>query len=262
MLSFVPLFAVLLAQTAATPAPVTWAGTVSLGFISLTGNSQTVTFSTTAAFERKSPDWIWGIKGAAAYGESTPPTGGDSQVTALMGSVQARGDRRFSDMLSLYLLLGVDADHLKSIEARPAAELGLSEIWFDVKEGDFQKTTLKTDVGLRAVREYRFQYYPWPDPKTPNRNLPDVDSLAPRVGAAYRYAFNKEVIFTEEASALLSAVGDDSGRAILTSVTKLSSRLTERIGLGVGFAITHDTEPPPKKVKTDTALTVGLEIGI
>ena len=261
MVSFIPLFAALVAQTAATPAPVTWAGTVSLGFISLTGNSETVTFSTNAAFERKSPEWIWGIKGAAAYGQSTPPGGGDSQVTALMGSLQARGDRRFSDMLSLYLLLGVDADHLKSIEARPAVELGLSQIWFDVKEGDLQKTTFKTDVGLRAVREYRFQYYPKAiDPD--KANLPDVDSLAPRVGAAYRYAFNKDVIFTEEASALLSAVGDDSGRAILTSTTKLSSRLTEKVGLGVSFAITHDTEPPPKKVKTDTALTVGLEIGI
>jgi hypothetical protein len=262
MFSFVPVLAALLAQTAAAPAPVTWTGTVSLGFIALTGNSQTVTFSTNAAFERKSPEWIWGIKGSAAYGQATLDTtvGGvttsTTQVTALMGALQARGDRRFSDMLSLYLLLSLDADHLKSIEARPAAEVGVSEIWFDVKEGDFQKTTLKTDLGVRAVREYRFQYYPTV------ANPPDVDSLAPRVGAAYRYAFSKDVIFTEDASALLSAVGDDQGRAILTSTTKLSSHLTTTVAIGVAFAITHDTEPPPNKVKTDTALTVGLDIGI
>ncbi len=252
------LLGALLAQTPVAPAPVTWAGTVTLGFISLTGNADTQTFSAAGAFQRKSPDWIWGFKASGAYGRATPATGGDAQVTAMMGSLEARGDRRFSDTLSLYLLLGLDADHLKSIEGRPIAELGVSQIWFDQKIGDFQKSTLRTDLGVRAGREYRFQYYPT------QQDLPDVDMLAPRVGVFYRYAFTKDVIFTEEASALVNVInsGDTSGRTLLTSVTKLSSRLVGSLSLGVGFAVNHDTQPPPPKVKTDTALTVGLEVGI
>jgi putative salt-induced outer membrane protein YdiY len=248
------LLALLLAQAA--PAPVTWTGTVALGLIALTGNSQTVTFSTNGAFERKSSEWIWGIKASAAYGRATPATGGESQVTALAGNLQARGDRRFTDTLSLYLLLGIDADHLKSIEGRPTAEPGLSQIWFDEKVGDLQKTTFKTDLGLRVGREYRFQYYPT------QLDLPDVDMIAPRLGAAYRYAFTKDVIFTEEASALVNVIGDTSGRTLLSSTTKLSSHITTTVAFGVGFAVVHDTQPPPAKVKTDTALTVGLEVGI
>jgi len=250
------LLALLLAQTPAAPAPVTWTGTAALGLIALTGNAQTVTFSTNGAFERKGPEWIWGVKASAAYGEGTPAGGGESQVTALAGSLQARGDRRFSETLSLYLLLGVDADHLKSIEARPVAELGLSQIWFLRKEGDLEKTSFKTDLGLRVGREYRFQYYP------SQKDLPDVDVLAPRLGLAYRYAFTKDVIFTEEASALVNLIGDTSGRTILTSTSKLSSHITTTVAFGVGFVVTHDTQPPPPKVETDTALTVGLEVGI
>ena len=253
-----PLLAALLAQaqTPAAPAPVTWSGTAAVGVISLTGNADTQTFSANAALQRKSTDWIWGFKASGAYGRASPAGGGDPQVTAMMASAEARGDRRFGDTLSLYLLLGVDADHLKSIEGRPVAELGVSQIWFDDKIGDFQKSTLRTDLGFRGGREYRFQYYP------AQMDLPDVDMLAPRVGVFYRYAFTKDVIFSEEASALVNVVGDTSGRTLLTSTTKLSSHLTRTLSFGVGFAVNHDTQPPPPKVKTDTALTVGLEVGI
>lgn len=260
------LLALLLAQTAvaappvtavAPPAnPITWSGTVALGLIALTGNSQTLTFSTTAAFERKSPDWILGIKTSAAYGNNTAPGAGASTVTALSAGIQARGDRRFSDALSIYLLGGIDADHLKSIESRPFGEGGVSYIWFDEKEGDLQKSTFKTDLGFRFGHEYRFLYYGAGAPARQD----GVDIVAPRVGAFYRHAFSKEVIFSEDASALENLAG--TARSLLTSTTRLSSRLTERVALGVGFAVNYDSAPPPTKVSTDTALTVGLEIGL
>jgi hypothetical protein len=118
---------------AAAPVPpdVIWSGTVGLGLIALTGNSQTITFSTNAAIERKSKLWIWGLKASAAYGQNEAPGGTSSQVTALNGMFQARGDRRFTDTTSLYLLAGVDTDHLASIESRPFGEVGVALIWFD-----------------------------------------------------------------------------------------------------------------------------------
>lgn len=253
----------LLAQ-ATPPAPAaatspTWSGTVALGAIVLTGNSQTLTFSTNAALERKSAGWIWGVKAVSAYGQSTA-AGATSQVTALNAGIQARGDRRLGDQLSLYLLAGIDTDHLKSIESRPFGELGVSYIWFDVKEGDLQKTTLRTDLGFRYGREYRFQYYPTHIGPSQDPAFAEVDIVAPRVGAFYRYAFSKDVIFTEDASVLANVSGQ--ARLLLTSTTKLSARLTEKMSLGIGFVVNDDTVPPKGKVPTDTALTVGLEIGI
>jgi putative salt-induced outer membrane protein YdiY len=244
------------AVAAAPPNPVIWSGTVALGLIALTGNSQTITFSTNGAFERKSTDWIVGIKTYAAYGNTTAAGAGASTVTALAAGLQARGDRRFSDVLSIYLLGGIDTDHLKSIESRPFGEGGVSIIWFDDKVGDLQKSTFKTDLGFRYGHEYRFLYYGVGAPARQD----GVDIVAPRVGAFYRYAISKDVIFTEDASALENLVG--TSRALVTSTTKLSSRLTEKVALGVGFAVNYDSAPPPMKVNTDTALTVGLEIGL
>ena len=244
---------------AAPPAPVTWSGTVALGLIALTGNSQTLTFATNAGFERKSPDWIWGIKAAAAYGQTTAAAGGESQVTALMGMIQARGDRRFSELISLYLLAGIDTDHLKAIEERPYGELGISLLWWDEKVGDLQKSTFKTDLGFRYGREFRFQYYPTQiGPSDPA--FAAVDIVAPRVGAAYRYAVSKDIIFTEDLSLLANLVGE--ARLLFGSTSKLSTRLTEKVSLGVSFVVTDDTVPAKGKVPTDTALTVGLEVGL
>ena len=244
------------AREAAPPAPVTWTGTVALGLIALTGNSQTLTFSTNGAFERKSPEWIWGIKMSAAYGQNTAAAGGASTVTALAAALQARGDRRFTESVSIYLAGGIETDHLKSIESRPFGEAGVSLLWFDEKVGDLQKSTFKTDLGFRYGHEYRFLYY--------GENAParqdGVDIVAPRLGAFYRYAINKDVIFSEDASVLENLVG--TTRALVTSTSKLSSRLTDKVALGVGFAVSYDSVPPPKKVNTDTALTVGLEIGL
>jgi|GEM_PF-524389 len=240
----------------AAPAPVVWTGSVALGLIALTGNSQTITFSTNAALQRKSEEWIWGLLASAAYGQNTATGATAATVTALAASVQARGDRRFTDVLSLYLLGGVDTDHLKSIEDRPYGELGVSILWFDEKIEKLEKSSFKTDLGFRYGHEYRFLYYGAGAPAT----QPGVNIVAPRIGASYRYAVNKDIIFTEDASALGNLV--DQTRLIATSVSKLSSRLTERVALGVSFALQYDSAPPPMKVNTDTALTVGLEIGL
>jgi hypothetical protein len=254
-----PLLAVLLAQATPTAPPAdTWSGTVALGLIALTGNSRTVTFSTNAALERKTTEWIWGVKASAAYGQNTPAGAAASQVSALAASFQARGDRRLSELLSLYLLAGVDTDHLKSIEWRPFGEVGLSVLWWDTKEGDLQKSTFRTDLGFRYGREYRFDYYPVPP--APRLPATEVDIVAPRVGALYRYAFNKDVIFSEEVSGLFNLSG--AARLLFTSTTKVSARLVGKVSLGVSYVVADDTEPPPGKVATDTALTVGLEIGI
>ncbi len=267
-MTFVPaLLAALLAQPApATPLvpppaaqPAIWSGTVALSLIALTGNSRTLTFSTNGAFERKSPSWIWGIKAFGAYGRTAPGGEGPTEVTALNAGVEARGDRRLSQMISMYLLLGVDTDHLKSIEWRPFGEVGVGMIWWDEKVGDLQKSMFRTDLGFRYGREYRFQYYPVHiGPSDPA--FATVEIVAPRAGAVFRYAFNKDVIFTEDASALANVSGE--ARLLLVSTSKLTTRLAGRISFAVAFMVSDDTVPPQGKVPTDTALTVGIEIGI
>ena len=238
----------------APPPPVIWTSVINLGLISLTGNSQTLAFTFGGNVQRKSEDWIWAAKGNAIYGQSRDNTTGIESVNAEAASLQIRGDKRVSPVFSGYLLAGVDTDHIKSIEERPYGEIGASLVWFDIKDGDLERSILRTDLGFRYGREYRFQYYPYAV------NLGEVDIVAPHLGLGYRSAINKEMIFTNDLDLTENVEGD--ARLLLINTAKLAARLTSSLNLTVSFIVNYDSLPPPPKLTTDTALTIGVEIAM
>ena len=254
------LFFVLLAQApvATTPgAPAAAAvedsltGNLSLGAIVLTGNSETATFSFGAAAVRKTPFWIYGFKATAAYGRSNDPATRLSSTSALNGALTVRGDRRFGPVVSVYLEGAIDADHLKSLEARPTGEAGLSLQLIDRKDGDFQTEAVRVDLGFRGGREYRFQYYPTP------AEVPDVTIAAPKAGFAGRHALTRDTVIEDELTALVNL--PDGPRLVLGNVAKLSARLYRRLTFTVSYGIAEDTSPPPGKKQLDTTLMLALE---
>ncbi|HTO97577.1 MAG TPA: DUF481 domain-containing protein [Myxococcales bacterium] len=255
---FLSLVAALLAQAAAAPgappAPEsTFAGTVGLGGVRLTGNSESTAVSFNAALEWKTPGWIYGFKGSGAYARSTDPATGVESTSALNGAAALRGARRFTPVVSLYLEGDVDADHLKSIEWRPAAEVGTSLQLVDEKEGDFQTRSFRLDFGVRGGREYRFQYYPNPD------NPPDVTIAAPRGGFAFRYTLSRDAVLTDELTALVN-LPDGGPRLLLNNVIKLATQIQRKLAFAVSYTIAEDTSPPPGKMNLDTMLTLALEL--
>ena len=239
-----------------------WKGTLGVGAILLTGNTETVTFTSSLALEHKTDEWITGIKGYGAYGQTTTSataagvTTSTSQVTALKAGASVRGDRRFTPIFSGYLQASISTDHVASIESRPLGEVGASIIWFDVKEGDLAKTSLKTDLGFVAGREYRFNYYPTPSASNPAY----VNIIAPHLGVAYKYAVSKEISFSNDLD--LSPNVIDAVRVLLADTAKLSARLTETINLAVGFRLTWDSIPAPGKKELDTATLISLEVAL
>ncbi|MHB8873844.1 MAG: DUF481 domain-containing protein [Myxococcaceae bacterium] len=177
-----------------------------------------------------------------------------AEVVALNAGVQLRGDYRASQMVTGYLKIGLETDHVKSVEARELVEAGSGITWVEEKDGDKVRLMLRTDLGVRYSHETRFQYYPTPPP------LAGVDMVAPRLGLAFRYALSHGIIFTEDAEVLPNVLGD--GRVLVNSTSKIAARLTESLALGVSFVVNHDSLPAPGKVPTDTALTVGLELAM
>ena len=244
---------------AETPGPV-WKGTLGLGTIFLTGNTETLTFTTNLGLERKDEHWIIGVKGYGAYGQTTTtPVGStvsSNQVTALKAGASLRTDRRFTPIFSGYLQASLATDHVASIEARPLVKLGASIIWFDVKEGKLDKTSFKTDLGLSVGREYRFNYYPTPGRSTPSQ----VDIVAPHFGASYKYAVSKDIQFSNDLN--LSPNVLNEVRVLFDDTAKLSARLTETINLGIGFTLTWDSIPAPGKKELDTATLISLEVAL
>jgi putative salt-induced outer membrane protein YdiY len=242
------------AKPPAPPAPKLWSGLLGFGLIAISGNAEALSFKASAAFEYKTPEWIFGLKANGIYGTGRPIGATESQVNAYAAGIQLRGDRRFSDQVSAYLLFGDSFDHVNSIEQRPIGEAGLGLIWWDVKEADFQKSTLRTDLGFRYGREFRFQYYPTP------LDLPDVDIIAPHVGALLRYAINKDVIFTQDADLVASFA--NPSRLLITANSKLAARLTDAMSLAIGFTVSYDSAPAPNRQSTDTSLSVGLDVAL
>jgi hypothetical protein len=242
------------AKAAEPPRPAAWKGTVGAGLIVLTGNSKSTTFSGSAAASRERRGWIVSAKASGSYGRSRSPDGGATGTTAEGGGVQLRLDRKLGQAWTVYALGGFELDHVASVESRTIAEVGGSAQWLDVKEGDWQRLGLRTDLGVRYAYETRFGYF-----GASTGPLPSAQFVAPRLGLAFRCGFSRQVFFTEEAE-LLPTVSD-AGRLLVKSVSKLSSHLTAAISLGVGYTVAHDSRPAEDKVKTDTSLTALLEIG-
>ncbi|MFY0523083.1 DUF481 domain-containing protein [Archangium gephyra] len=234
-----------------------WDVTVGLGLIFITGNASTVTFNGLISAERKTENWIYSVKASGVYGESRPPgLEGEvvtvSQVTALNAALQLRGDHRFTQKISGYLLGAVDADHVKSVEFRGAGEAGVGIIWLDTKRADGGDAFLRTDLAFRYARETRFQYYP------SRLELPDVSLGGPRFGVAFRYGIAKDVAFLEELSVLPSLI--EGSRLIINSQTQLSVRLTQTLSIATTFLFLYDSEPAQGKLPTDTSLSVSAAI--
>jgi hypothetical protein len=254
-MSRLALLALLVPTLAAADGPAAeWKGAVGVGLILLTGNSETTTFNGTASASRETLGWILSAKAAGAYGRSRPPEGGASSTTALNAGGQLRADRKFGATWTVFAAGGLETDHVASVEYRTLAELGGSALWVEEKRDDWVRLSLRTDLGGRYAYEARRDYYG--DPGGP---LEGKELIAPRLGVAFRYAFSKEVFFTEEAEVLANVSGGE--RYLARSVSKVSARLNSAMTLGVGYTVAHDSAPAPGKEKTDTALSVLLEVG-
>jgi len=233
-----------------------WDVTLGAGLISLTGNASTFTFSGLASAQRKTERWIYAFRAFSSYGRSRPPEleGEEalSQVVALNAGAELRGDRRFTQVISGYVQVGAETDHVKSVESRSFGESGLGVLWWDDKSPEGRQSYLRTDAAFRYAYETRFQYYPT------RLDLEDVDLGGPRLLVVFRYGLNERVLFKEDVEALISVIGDS--RVLVNSQTQLSVGLTEALSLGASFLVKTDSAPPPGKVSTDTALALNLEV--
>lgn len=238
------------------PAPV-WSGNVNAGLIELSGNANSLTMTGAAGLQRDSERWIFAARATGAYGRSQPadrtqPT----QTVALAASLILRADRRLGPHLTAFGRGGVDMDHVASLEYRAHGDLGMGYVWLDRKEAGGRELFLRTDLGGGYAYDARFQYYA--TSTAPVGSLPHVEFVGARGGVSFRYAMSKAVSLTEDAEALVNVVG--AQRWLARSTTKLSSHVTSSLGIGLSYALTHDSVPAPGKVRTDTALGVTLEL--
>ncbi|NOK16702.1 DUF481 domain-containing protein [Corallococcus carmarthensis] len=228
-----------------------WTGSFGLGASFFTGNSRALTLTGDALAEYDSPVWALTLEADGAYGNAAAEDEGEREVTAKNLGGWARGDYRFTRLLSAYTFLGAETDHPASLELRTEAELGIGLTVLE-REKESNELLLRFYLGGSVARDRRFQY-------TPTReNLPDVTLWSPAVGMAFRYDINERVHLREDAVLLPDVFGDT--RVLLDSTTKLSVDMTERFALTTFFELQHDSAPAAGKVRTDTSLSLGAEL--
>jgi putative salt-induced outer membrane protein YdiY len=239
-----------------------WKGSAGAGLAFITGNAQTITLTANVAADRKWDAWAFGVRANGAYGLANPTanvkgTTGTTTARRAMGTI--RGDRTFgTSFASVFVLGGLEADHMKNIETRTVGEAGTGLTFFNKKDGDLEKLFLRVDLALRTGYETRVQYFPTMAPVDPY----GVVILAPRGALAFRWAFSNDVRFSEEIEFMPYLLASSAGRLLINNTTKLSARITESVALTTSLLVNYDSEPPqstPARVSTDVALTAGVE---
>ncbi|RKH72521.1 DUF481 domain-containing protein [Corallococcus aberystwythensis] len=228
-----------------------WTGSFGLGASFFTGNSRAFTLTGDALAEYDSPVWALTLEADGAYGNAAAEDEGEREVTAKNLGGWARGDYRFTRLLSAYAFLGAETDHPASLELRTEAELGAGFTVLERKE-ESNELLLRAYLGGSVARDRRFQYVPT------RESLPDVTLWSPAVGLTFRYDINERVHLREDAILLPDVFGET--RVLLDSTSKLSVDLTERFALTTFFELQHDSRPAAGKVQTDTSLSLGAEL--
>lgn len=239
-----------------------WHGNFGFGLAYLTGNSQQLTITSQGAADRKWGKWGFSIKANGAYGLSNPSANvalSQPSVTARRAGGTIRGDHQVGDSFaSLFVLYGAEFDHMKNIEFRTYGEAGTGMTFFNVKQAELEKVYLRADFALRAGYESRYQYFPTAAAVAD----PQIPILAPRVALAFRWAYSKDVHFSEDLEFIPFLLAPTSGRLLINNTTKLNARLTETLSFSTALLINYDSQPPvstPARLQTDVALTVGVE---
>ncbi len=249
------------AAAAVDPKKDKWIGNLGVGLTFITGNSQTLTMTGSAAADRKWEVWSLGLRANGAYGLANPDTNATAVagITARRASATIRGDRSFGGFAAAFALAGSEFDHMKNVESRSIGELGATLTFFQKKEGELEKLYLRVDLAMRAGYETRFQYFPDPAPV----DVYGIVILAPRIAATFRWSFSKDVRITEELEFIPFLLSPTLGRLLINNNTKLNARLTEGLSLTTALMVNFDSMPPKAgdldRKTTDVALTVGLE---
>jgi putative salt-induced outer membrane protein YdiY len=236
----------------AAPLPRAWTGSVGFGAVSVTGNARSLTLSLGSTLEYKATDWIFSGRASATYGESRVAGTDDVVTSAEDAALFLRADRRLTPRLSTYALAGFEADHPKSVEIRYSQELGAAYAWID-RTTDEDKLLLRTDLGFRVAEEYRYQYFPV-RASVPG-DYPEI-IVAPRLGGALRYEINNSILFSQDLEVLPNLL---ESRWFVNSTSKLTAKLMQSLGFGVGYIVNYDSAPPDPKIPWDTKLAVTLD---
>jgi putative salt-induced outer membrane protein len=243
LLAFAPALSVWADDAPAPPPQGVLIGKGQFGFLSAHGNTDAESLNGKLDLSRydgpwKNEFWLEGL-----YGENNGITSAERWET------RAQSSYTFSGNLYAFGAARYEHDLFDGFEYQASLSAGLGYKFFDT---DSLKLSAQAGVGYRSLR-------PETIIKDPTGAVISRTPLAVEndpiltAGVDFLYAFNKSTNVTDK---FLMEAG--SSNVLLHDEIALNVKMSSKLTLSVGYAITDNTKPPPPLKNIDTVATVNL----
>src|SRR5690606_6141655 len=229
------LFLLTALAVAAAPDTTKTALTADVGFVNTAGNTSLTTFNFGNKFEATSSAWGFVQTFSSVIGSS------EGETTTSLWRAAVRGDRNFSERVSLYVLSEFDRNRFAGISSRYGESAGLA-----VKLGDSERTRLSAEAGAGYI---------WQNATEPGQSS---SFAAGRLAGILRQKLGERAEFSQVLELLPNFKASDDLR--INSETSLSAPIAAGISMKAGYTIRHDGLPEAGFEKTDRIFTTGVQV--
>jgi putative salt-induced outer membrane protein len=236
----IPLALIAAAGLHITPAMAQWSGRGEAGVVIASGNTDTKAGNAKVAVKHEADRWTQDLRFAAVYASDSDDTTAQRWEAATQASYQ------FDTRNFVFGGLRYESDRFSGFTHQGTASAGIGRKFFDTEE-----TTLTTQVGVGyKFFESREVFSPAGVLLTPRES----DNAIAWIGSAdFRHAFNASTTLIDKLTAEYT-----SENTFIQNELALQVKMTDKLALAVGYAVRHNTDPPPGFEKTDTLTTANV----
>lgn len=234
------------ADDAPPPPQDVWIGKGQFGFLSSHGNSDSESINGNVDLLRYDGAWKNEIYAGGLYGKNSGIVSAERWET--------RGQTNYTVSGDLFAFGGLRYEHdlFDGFQYQASLTGGMG---YNIVNDDDTKLTAQVGVGYRRLR-----------PETIDKDaaglvisrtpLDATGEAIATAGLDFSHAFTKTTVFTNK---FLTEAG--SSDILLHDELALTVKMSDKLALSVGYAITDNTKPPPPLKKIDTVATVNLVFG-
>ena len=219
-----------------------WVSTAELGYVNVSGNTETETVKAAVDADYSVDQWVHKVHADALSSTSeieVSPTQSQSNRSAAKWLLSGQSDYKFNDSDYAYGLVSYEDDRFSGFQYQAKLGLGYGRrvIHTDVHE-------LKLEVGP-GYRMFKLE--------PPATDLSRQSDSFVRAAAGYIWIISPTATFTEDLSAEFGKDQDE-----LKSVTALTANISGALAMKVSYTIKHLDVVPSGSDKTDKEAAVTL----
>ncbi len=215
-----------------------WSGKVAIGYLAVSGNTESTTFSGDAEVNWDGERWHHQLLGTT-LGKSE-----DKQTTAEAYKAAYQGKFDMSERTYLFGLLDYNKDRFSSYSDQFFETLGLGQRVLKI-----DKHELNIELGAGASQSTLLEDLPGGGTLET-----DVNEATYRISGDYKWAISENAEFRQKLSAT-----SGSNNTYTESVTELSAGIIGSLSTVLGYIVKHNSDVTVGKDKIDTFASISLE---